>query len=309
MPDNNTNDVPAVFNQEVNSLKKLKKVWRIIKYSKAFKKFRASQLNPYHYQVKEVKADTLAKARKIVREKAKQARIANKKFRAQFLYKGTRYYADRYDCSPNQEYLEDGIVIRDGYDVTDRIPVNKKGELDLFAEEPIIIAINPIEGPELIGHVCIQYKDQVVNRLLTSVHTDPLYPKYHKYAQYFAIYPSQFNVDAEKVYQEMVNHNIAYRDKNYDLISNNCAQNVVKILKKAGFKGFDFYGADALKISYATPGNNPFGKGIKAWCHKNGIRITPKEMEEYHKRHEFSVVKEHHNSIRNIKNIKHKRER
>jgi len=285
-------EVPAVMAQEVAALKGLKNIWREIKESKAYKRFRSSKLNPYHFGVKEIEADSLEDARKISRERAKTARANGKKHRAEFIYKGTRYYGDRYDCTPQKEYTEDGIVIRDGYDVTDRIPRNSKGQLDLFAETPIVIAVNPIEGPALIGHTCMQYKDQIVNRLLPSIHTDPLYPKYNKFAEYYFIYPSQLGIDGDKLYREMEKHNIKYGDKRYDPLFNNCAQNIAEVLKKVGVKDFDFYGPDSLGLSYATPGNNPFGVGIKAWCHKHGLRVRLEEMEEYDRRYGFTDVKE-----------------
>lgn len=291
--------VPAAMAHEVESLKGLKEIWSEIRDSDAYKSFRSSQLNPYHFGVKEIKADSLEEARKISRDKAKAARaVSQKNHRAEFIYNGTRYYADRNDCSIEKEYLEEGIVIRDGYDVTDRIPRNENGRLDLFAETPIVIAINPIEGPALIGHACMQYKDQVVNRLLPSIHTDPLYPKYNSFAEYFFVYPKQSGINGDELYREMEKHNIRKGDKRYDPLFNNCAQNVAEVLKKVGVKDFDFYGPDFLGISYATPGNNPFGVGIKAWCHKHGLRVRLNEMAEYDRRYGFTDVKERRDEMK-----------
>lgn len=290
--------IPAVMVQEVEALKGLKSVWKKIKESDLYKNFRASKLNPYHFGVKEIKADNLEKARRIAREIAKTAKANGKKHRAEFIYNGTRYYADKQGYTPQQEYDTDGMVIRDGYDVTDRIPLNEKGKLDLFAETPIVIAVNPIEGPALIGHTCMQYKDQIVNRLLPSIHTDPLYPKYKKFAEYFFVYPSQLKIDGNKLYREMEKHNIKYGDKRYNPLFNNCAQNVAKVMKKAGVNDFNFYGPDSLGLSYATPGNNPFGVGIKAWCHKHGMRVSLEEMAEYDRRYGFTDVKERRAEIK-----------
>ena len=285
-------NVPEVMAWEAAAFRDLKEIWYDIKDSTIYKGFRASQLNPYHFGVKEVKADSLDKARNIIREKAKVAREKGKNYRAQFIYEGTRYYADRYDCTPQQEFAKDNIVIRDGYDVTDRIPRNKKGQLDLFEETPVVIAVNPIDGPALVGHTCMQYKDQVVNRLLPSIHTDPLYPKYGKFTEYFFLYPSQLKIDGAKLYREMEKHNIKHGADKYNPITNNCAQNIARVLEKVGVKDFDFYGPDFLGISYATPGNNPFGVGIKAWCHKHGLRVRLGEMAEYDRRYHFTDVKE-----------------
>lgn len=280
------------------AIKSVKEAWYSIKKNFLYKSFRASQLNPYHFGVEEVRVDSLDKARKIIREKAKVYKAQNREYRAQFIYNGTRYFADRYDCTPNHEYIEDGMVIRNGYEVSDRIPRNDKGELDLFSEIPIVIAINPIEGPELIGHACMQYKDQVVNRVLPSIHTDPLYPKYNNRAEYYFIYPSQIGINGEELYREMSKHNIKYGDKRYDPLFNNCAQNVAQILKDVGVKDFDFYGPDFLNLSYATPGNNPFNKGIKAWCYKHGFRARLNEMEQYDQLNHFTDVRERRDEMK-----------
>ena len=296
------NEVPEALAWEANALRDLKEIWWSIKDSKLYKNFRSSQLNPYHFGVREIKAESLEQARKIIREKAKVAKAHNKNYRAQFIYKGTRYFADRYDCTPQQEYVEDGIIIRDGYEVSDRIPHNSKGEIDLFAETPIVIAINPIEGPALIGHTCMQYKDQVVNRLLPSIHTDPLYPKYNKFAEYYFVYPNKIGIDGNALYREKQKHNIRYGDNKYNPLFNNCAQNVAEILKNVGVNNFDFFGPDFLKISYATPGNNPFGVGIKAWCNENGLRVRLNEMAEYDRLYGFTDVKERRTEIKKIRN-------
>ena len=144
----------------------------------------------------------------------------------------------------------------------------------------------------------MQYKDQVVNRLLPSIHTDPLYPKYNKFAEYFFVYPSQIGIDGDKLYREMKKHNIKKGDKKYNPLFNNCAQNVAEVLKKVGVKDFNFYGPDFLGISYATPGNNPFGIGIKAWCHKHGLRVRLNEMAEYDRRYGFTDVKERRDEMK-----------
>ena len=87
--------IPALMVQEVEALKWLKSVWKEIKESDLYKNFRASKLNPYHFGVKEIKADNLEKARRIAREIAKTAKANGKKHRAEFIYNGTRYYADK----------------------------------------------------------------------------------------------------------------------------------------------------------------------------------------------------------------------
>lgn len=294
--------VPEIFRQETEAFKGLKSIWAKIKKSKVYKEFRSSKLNPYHVGVKKVVAEDVEKARAIIREKAKYAKSKGKKFRAQFIYNGTRYYADRYDCTPQQEYAQDGMVIRDGYDVSKRIPYNSKGELDLFAETPIVIAINPIEGPALIGHVCMQYEDHVLNRLLTSIHTDPLYPKYNEYAEYFFIYPSKIDINYKELVREIDKHNIKHGNDRYNPLSNNCAQNIARVLKKVGVSDFDFWGPDCLNMSYATPGNNPFDKGIKAWCHKHGLRARLSEMEEYNRRFPIPNVQERRDEMKTIRN-------
>lgn len=72
-------------------------------------------------------------AKRIIREDAKKDAALNKKINAQLIWNGTRYFSDRY-CSPQQEYEEDGVVLRGKYNVADRIPRDKNGKLDLVAE-------------------------------------------------------------------------------------------------------------------------------------------------------------------------------
>lgn len=292
-------EIPHVMQWEAAAFPKLKKIWHGIKSSAVYKAFRSSKLNPYHMGVKEIKAESLDKAKKIAREMAKVARAKGKKHRAQFIYNGVRYFADRHDCTMQQEYKEDEIIIRDGYDVTDRIPRNEKGEPDLFAKDFVLIAIIPIEGPPLVGHACMQYHDMVVNRLVPSIHTDPLYPKYgNEHAEYFAVFLDDINVKGKDLYRKMEKHNILHMDDDYNPVTRSCAQNVAKVFKKVGVKDFDFYGPDFLGISYATPGNNPFGVGLKAWCHQHGVRLRPEEVAEYNRRYAFTDVKERREEMR-----------
>lgn len=301
-------NLPAVFHQEIKALSGLKQLWYKVKKSNLFKKFRASKIfNPYHRGVFEVEAETLEEARKIARRNAIENykenlrnQTNNKKVDPQFLYKGTRYYAERH-CPVDQEYQEDGIVLRGRGNVADRIPRNKDGKLDLFAETPIVFSIIPVEGPALIGHVCMQFEDQVVNRLLPSIHTDPLYAKYKNYSEYYFVYPSQVGINPKKLKREMLKHNIKYGDKRYDLFTNNCAKNVAMVLKKVGIKDLDFFGPDKLGIVFTNPGNNPWGKGIKGWCFKHGVHVHADEMAQYHEKFNFTNVKERRTEMKEVR--------
>lgn len=276
----------------------LKKIWMKIKTSKLFNKFRQSRLNPYHHGLPKIDADSLEEAREIARERVieKIKRSKDDKHRSSlrendFIYEGTRYNVEQL-CSVQEEFARDGVVLRGSGNVSDRIPKNKDGQLDLFAEEPIVIAVVPMEGPALIGHVCMQYQNVVVNRLIPSIHTDPIYSKYQERAQYYFIYPSKIGVDPKKLKREMEKHNIKYARKKYNLFTNNCAKNVGDILKKVGVTDIDFYGWDDVGLVFTNPGNNPWGKGIKGWCLRHGVHVNLKEMETYHREHDFTNVKE-----------------
>ena len=285
----------------------LKKIWMKIKSSELFKRFRHSNLNPYHRGIPEIKADSLAEAKSLARkqfieniknssleERRKKCEKAKEAYRTKnndFIYNGTRYNVEE-SCCVQDEFARDGVVLRGLGDVSNRIPRSPKGELDLMAEDPIVIAIVPIEGPALIGHVCMQYQDIVVNRLIPSIHTDPLYPKYMERSQYFFVYPSALGIDPKKLKREMEKHNIKYARKKYDLFTNNCAKNVADILKKVGVNDIDFFGPDKLGLVFTNPGNNPWGKGIKGWCLKHGVHVNLREMEAYHQKHKFTDVKE-----------------
>ena len=271
---------PKIFDFEINALRRFKEnIWYPLISSKLFNLYRHSRLNPYHRGLKEIKAKSL-----------EQAKLkARKMGEVQFLYNGTRYYAERH-CPVNQEYQEDGVVLRGRGDVADRIPRDKDGNLDLYAEDPIVICIIPIEGPALIGHAGMQYKDRVMNRYITSIHTDPVYPKYDKYSEYYFVYPSQLGIEPKKIIREIDKYNIKYGDKKYSFFTNNCAKNVANILRIIGVKDLDFYGPDRIGLTWKSPGNNPFNVGIKAWCFKHGVHVHPEEVEELHRRHPIPDV-------------------
>lgn len=292
--------VPEVFEWEVKTLSGLKKIWYKIKKSKLFNKFRQSKLNPYHWGLEEIEAQTPKEAKEIARKKAIDAKKKKlQKIRAEYIYNKRRCSASL-NCSVDEEYKRDGIVLRGKGDVSDRIPRDESGNLDLLAEDPIVISIIPIEGPALAGHVSIQYKDRVVNRLLGTVHTDPLYPKYQEYSEYYFIYPSQLHINPQKLIREIDKHNVKNIDRGYNFLTNNCARNVGKVLKKSGVRDLDFMGIDKLGLVFTNPGNNPFNNGIKAWCFKQGVQVTPEEMSQYHERHNFTDVKERREKIREI---------
>jgi len=266
---------PHVMEVEVRMFPSIKKVWWKIKKSKLFLWFRRSRFNPYHMFLTNIKANSYEEAREKAYAMGK----------VQFLYNGTRYYSERHDCSVDEEYKKYKKVLRGRGDVADRIPRDKNGNLDLLAEDPIVITITPFEGPSLIGHACMQYKDRVVNRLLPSVHTNALYSEYGAFAEYYFIYPSKIGIDPKKLLREMDKHNIKYGYKKYDPFTNNCTQNVVQILEKLGVKDIDLYGPDKLGIRYATPGNNPFGVGLKDWCFRNGVHVHLDEMKRLYDRY------------------------
>lgn len=291
--------IPKVFEWEVEALSGLKKIWYRIKKSKLFNRFRHSKLNPYHWGLEEIEAPTPEKAKEIARQKAIEAKKKKLKAKAEYLYNKRRHSASL-TCSVDEEYKRDGVVLRGKGDVSDRIPRDENGNLDLLAEDPIVISIIPIEGPALAGHVAIQYKDRVVNRLLKTIHVDPLYPKYKEYSEYYFVYPSQLHINPQKIIREIDKHNAKNIDSGYNFLTNNCARNVGNILKKSGVRDLDFIGIDKLGLVFTNPGNNPFNNGIKAWCYKHGVQVTPEEMSKYHEKYNFTDVDKKRKHLREV---------
>jgi len=39
-------------------------------------------------------------------------------------------------------------------------------------------------------------------------------------------------------------------------------------------------GPDKLRLRLPTPGNNPFGFGLKDWCFRHGVHVYPEEVEK-----------------------------
>jgi len=264
----------TVYDQDIKKFISAKKVWAKVRDAKLIKRLRESKLNPYHTNLNFYDAPK-DEAIAIAREKGDKTIL----FRGDNGYK-TRCYVEL-DCPVEEEMQKYGSVFRGGKDVTDRIPKDKDGKLDLFAEEPIIIGIVPIEGPSLIGHVCMQYKDKVVNRRSDFMDTAPIWETYGLKAQYYAVYPSRLGKTPEEIEKAIENTNVLRGEMKYDIRNNNCANNVANPLKNCGVKDLNFLGPDSLGVTFATPGNNPFGFGIKAWCKKNGVHLRPQEMLQY----------------------------
>ena len=264
-------EMPALVRREAGMMPLYRKFCQMVKNSWLIKFIRNTRLNPYHTFLKNIKADSLDEAR----EKAYAMG------EVQFLYKGTRYYSERHDCSANEEYKKYHKLLRGRGDVSDRVPRNEKGELDLFAEDPIIIAIMPIEGPSLYGHAGMQYRDRVINRLISTIYTDPVYETYKEYTEYYAIYPSMLGLDPKKIIREMDKHNVRNGYKKFDLGFNNCSKNIVEVLEKLGVDDINLLGPDKLGVRFATPGNNPFGFGLKDWCFRYGVHVYPEEVEQF----------------------------
>ena len=268
-------EMPTLVRREAGMMPAYRRFCQKLKNNKLVQWFRHSRLNPYHWRLKNIKAKSLEEARDIAYDMGK----------VQFLYQGTRYYSERFDLTVDEEYQKYGKVLRGRGDVADRIPRDKDGHLDLFAEDPIVIGIMPIEGPALYGHASMQYKDRVINRLISTIYTDPLYETYKDYTEYYFIYPSQLGLDPKKIIREIDKHNVRYGYKKFNLGFNNCSKNIVKVLEKLGIKDINLLGPDKLGLRFATPGNNPFGFGLKDWCFRNGVHVHPEEVEELHKRY------------------------
>ena len=269
--------IPKVFHRESTSLYKLRKVWVDIYKSRLYQFIRHSKLNPYRWGLKTFNADSL--------EKAKEEARKNNKMR--FIY-NNEVYSSEQDCPVFQE-LEKEPEIKKGLkplfrgsdkhpDVRNNIPRNEKGELDLFTEEPIIIAIVPVTGPSLLGHACLEYDGHVMNRLSSAVHTDPIPEKYMEYAEYFFVYPSKLGIKPHDIIRTIDKHNIKKIDKEYNFWTNSCASNVGEVLKNLGVKDLDFLGFDKIGMVFKSPGNNPFNSGIKAWCRKHGVHVTLEDV-------------------------------
>ena len=279
---------PTAFDEHKNKFLLLKSLWMSIKTSKIFQAIKHSRINPYHWGLPKVVADTPQEEQEIARQLGV----------AKYIDKSGVRCAVNFDGSVEEEKQKTGKVLRGNKDVSSLIPTNEKGELDLIAEEPILISIIPMEGISPVGHVCMQYKDHVINRIPKSMEIDPLYPKYQKFSEYYFVYPSQLGINPENLIREMDKHNIKHGEDDYNLITNNCAGNVAQVLKKAGVKDIDFLGYDKIGLTIPTPGNNPFHFGVKDWCLKHGIPVRLDEVAQLYKYHEITDLKERFKNTR-----------
>lgn len=264
------------FEGQENMLIGLRKLWMNIKNSRIFTFIKHSRLNPYHFGLKKIVAETPEQEQEMARTEGV----------GQYIDKnGVRCWVG-FNGSVQEEYEKTGKVIRRNDDVSHMIPRDKDGKLDLMAEEPIMISIIPLEGISITGHVSMQYKDRVLNRVLT-MEIDPLYPRYQHLSEYYFVYPSQLGINPKKLIRAMDRHNILHGKDPYNIISNNCAKNVADILEAVGVKDINFLGPDNLGLSYPTPGNNPFGFGIKDWCLRHGVPAKLEEVALLYKYHEI----------------------
>ena len=287
---------PTAFEGQ-NLFPRLRKFWIYIKSSKIFQAFKHSKLNPYHFNLQKVMADTPEQEQEIARAKNISQYIDKKGIRCNVNFNGT----------VDEEYKKTGKVLRGrAGDISQRIPRDKVGNLDLMAEEPILFAIVPFEGISPTGHVGMQYKDRVINRVLDEINMEPLYPRYQHTSDYYLVYPSQIGINPEVLIREIDKHNIKYGKKKYNLLSNNCAKNVATVLRNAGVKDIDFLGPDKLKMAFPTPGNNPFNFGIENWCLKHGVPVKQKEVSLLYKYNEISNLPQKVDEFSEIRTRYHK---
>ncbi len=243
--------------------KLLKKIWVALTDNGLYKRLINSRLNPYHMFLSRVEAETLQQAKKIARAK-----------NYPYLLFRNEKVSTELTCSVDEEFRQYGNIIRGGYDVTNRIPRNSRGQFDLMAEEPIVVAVLPISTSSLGGHVAMQYKDKVVNRRSIKMDTAPLFKTYSRVADYYFLYPSQLGIDTTQLEREMEKNNVRFGGE-YSFLRNNCAKAVHRVFSNLGVKDF--------KLMVPTPGNNPFGIGIRRWCEKNGVHVNSQEMRDLYK--------------------------
>lgn len=270
-------------------MRAVKPLWYKFKQSALFINFRHSRLNPFHISLLNINSGTLQEAREIA---------IGLKLRY-FEYKGIRASTDE-PYSITREAGKRQRIFRNGRNALDVIPRNADGIPDLTAEEPIIIAILPIEGPSLLGHAALQYKDLVVNRLFYKMDTKPLLPRYGTMADYYVIYPSQVGIDPEKLIRTIKKVNVL-KGGEYDFVTNNCACAVDYVLQQCGIKDLDYIGPDKLGIYWSSPGNNPFRKGIQEWCRQRGVHVFTSELEDVYK---YNTIENHQDIADNYKKIR-----
>lgn len=291
MPNNNESE--QIYHQhpkeESALIRFARPIWLRLKETKLFLSFRHSRLNPFHTHLQNIKSATLEEAK----ERAIQQNLRY------FEYNGIRVSTDE----PYSLVTEAGKrkrIFRNGRNALDVLPRNAKGIPDLTAEEPIVIAILPIEGPSLVGHAALQYKNYVVNRMRYKMDTKPLLPRYGTIPDYYLIYPSQVGMKPKDIIRAIQKTNIA-RSGEYNLTFNNCAGSVDYALRMAGAKNLDQYGPDSTRIFFPAPGNNPFHKGLQEWCRTYGIHVYASELEQVYK---YNYIANHQEMADEYKSVR-----
>lgn len=156
MPETDEDGYPIVtaYDETLAHNKKLRKIWHAIRDNPIATALRESPLNAFRTSLP---TNTSLKEQ-IARDQERARGVFEYIHKPEGQKRGVRKYTEL-DCSVDEEAKTYGSVSRGGHDVLKWIPKNEKGEYDLFAEEPIVIAVVPIDGPSLVGHVCMQYKD------------------------------------------------------------------------------------------------------------------------------------------------------
>lgn len=245
----------------------LKSFWYACQKTKLYKTLRHSPVNPYHAKLQKIEADTLEEAREIA---------INCKL-PYFLFKNVRVSTDE-PYSLVDEAGKRNRIFRNGRNALDVLPRNADGIPDLKAGDKILFAFIPVDGPSIVGHVAMQYKNYVVNRMNEKMETKSILPLYGKDAVYYYVYMKDLpDITEKKLISAIKKANIVIGGK-YNLLVKNCATAIDYVLKLSGIKDLNQLGPDKHGITISLPGNNPFNVGIQDWCCKHGVRVTPDEV-------------------------------
>ena len=171
------------------------------------------------------------------------------------------------------------------YDRTARDVTDIRGETLECGEEPIKITVfsSGFGKKYPWGHVQLEYGGQVIDfeaKGMRNLRSDQPHI-FDKGIRHYFIFPSETGIDGNRLRYAIARQRL--RAGEYNLLLNNCANQVREVLEEAGARGIEEF----RPLDISIP------ERIGRWCEKNGVRIDvpTTNLYRFERRKDFSCLK------------------